>query len=38
MSFHECNMHVGNFAHGSLGHAIEHEQAKGSHMSFNVQS
>ena len=33
----DCNMHVGNFAHGSLGHAIEHEQVMGRHMTFNVQ-
>ena len=30
-------MHVDNFADGSLGHAIEHEQVMGSHMAFNVQ-
>ena len=26
-----------NFAHGTLGHAIEHGQVKGSHMTLNVQ-
>ena len=26
-----------NFAHGTLGHAIEHGQIKGSHMTLNVQ-
>ena len=26
-----------NFAHGTLGHAIEHGKVKGSHMTFNVQ-
>ena len=26
-----------NFAHGTLGHVIEHGQVKGSHMTFNVQ-
>ena len=26
-----------NFAHGTLGHAIEHGQVKGSHMTVNVQ-
>ena len=25
-----------NFAHGILGHAIEHGQVKGSHMTLNV--
>ena len=25
-----------NLAHGSLGHAIEHQQVKGSHMALNV--
>ena len=30
-------MHVGNFIHGSLGHAIEHGQVMGSHIAFNVQ-
>ena len=34
-------MHAGmgynNLAHGSLGHAIEHGQVKGSHMAFSVQ-
>ena len=28
---------LNNFAHGPLGHAIEHGQVKGSHMAFNVQ-
>ena len=37
MSLQEGNMHVGNFKHGSLGHAIENGQVKGSHMPFNVQ-
>ena len=31
-----CGM-VNNFAHGTLGHAIEHGQVKGSHMTLNVQ-
>ena len=26
-----------NFAHGTLGHAIEHGQVKGSHMTLNIQ-
>ena len=26
-----------NFAHGTLGHVIEHGQVKGSHMTLNVQ-
>ena len=26
-----------NFAHGTLGCAIEHGQVKGSHMTLNVQ-
>ena len=26
-----------NFAHGTLGYAIEHGQVKGSHMTLNVQ-
>ena len=26
-----------NFAHGTLGHAIEHAQIKDSHMTLNVQ-
>ena len=26
-----------SFAHGTLGHAIEHGQVKGSHMTLNVQ-
>ena len=26
-----------NFAHGTLGHAIEHGQVQGSHMTLNVQ-
>ena len=26
-----------NFAHGTLGHAIEHGQVKGSHTTLNVQ-
>ena len=26
-----------NFAHGTLGHAIEHGQVKGSHITLNVQ-
>ena len=26
-----------NFAHGTLGHAFEHGQVKGSHMTLNVQ-
>ena len=26
-----------NLAHGTLGHAIEHGQVKGSHMTLNVQ-
>ena len=30
-------MHVGKFAHDSLGHAIEHGQIIGSHVAFNVQ-
>ena len=30
-------MHVGKFAHGSLGHVIEHGHIMGSHMAFNVQ-
>ena len=30
-------MHVGNFAYGSLSHAVEHGQVLGSHMALNVQ-
>ena len=30
-------MHVGNFAHGSSGHAIEHGQVVKNQMAFNVQ-
>ena len=30
-------MHVGNFAHGPLSHAIEHGQVMSSHMAFNIQ-
>ena len=30
-------MSQNNLAHGSLGHAIEHGQVKGSHMAFSVQ-
>ena len=30
-------MHIGSFAHVSLGHAIEHGQVIGSHMTFNIQ-
>ena len=26
-----------NFAHGTLGHATEHGQVMGSHMTLNVQ-
>ena len=26
-----------NFAHGTLGHAIEHGQVKASHMTLNIQ-
>ena len=26
-----------DFSHGSLGHAIKHGQAKGCHMTLNVQ-
>ena len=26
-----------NFAHGTLGHVIEHGPVKGSHMTLNVQ-
>ena len=26
-----------NFAHGTLGHAIEHGKVKGSHMTLNIQ-
>ena len=36
MSLHECNIHVSNLSHGSLGHAIEHGQVMGNHMAFNV--
>ena len=36
MSLHEGNMHVYDFAHGSLGHAIEHGQVIGSFMAFSV--
>ena len=25
------------FAHGTLGHAFEHGQVKGSHMTLNIQ-
>ena len=28
---------VNNLAHGTLGHAIEHGQIKGSHMTLTVQ-
>ena len=30
-------MGLNNLAHGSLDHAIEDGQVKGSHMAFNVQ-
>ena len=29
-------MEENNIANGSLGHAIEHGEVKGSHMAFNV--
>ena len=37
MSLYEGDKNVGNFAHGSLGLAIEHGKVMGSHMSLNVQ-
>ena len=39
MSLHECNMHVENLAHGSLGHAIELDRswAVTCHSMFNIQ-
>ena len=37
MSLHECNIPVGNLAYSYLGHAIEHGQVMGSHMSFSAQ-
>ena len=30
-------MGLNNLVHGSLGHAIEQGQVKGSHMTFNAQ-
>ena len=33
----QAGMGYHNLAHGSLGHAIEHGQVKGSHMAFNFQ-
>ena len=33
--WHEARQN--NFAHGTLGHAIEHGQVKGSHLTLNVQ-
>ena len=38
--YHHGGDHVvrqNNFAHGTLGHAIEHGKVKGSHMTLNVQ-
>ena len=32
-----CEVRQNNFAHGILGHAIGHEQVKGSYMTLNVQ-
>ena len=37
MSLYECNIHMGNVAHGSLGHAIEKGQVMGSHVAFSIQ-
>ena len=36
-AYHVTCGKVNNFAHGTLGHAIEHGQVKTSHMTLNVQ-
>ena len=37
-AYHVTCGKVNNIAHGTLSHAIEHGQVKGSHMTLNVQS